>query len=61
MKTPQLSRVDELYWQLADELRKLAQEACRDEDRSRVHWLVAEERRMADMPRKMKLRFGNLG
>lgn len=55
-KNPTTAETIDACYQLAGKLDSMAGEACDQRDTSRVHWLVTESRRVANLARTIERR-----
>lgn len=51
-------KLEDALYVLAELYREAAADACTRQDTNAVHWFVTEERKAGNMPRTLKLRFG---
>jgi len=58
MKTHRFTKIEELAYQLAAALEEQAVAACANADTSAVHYYVTEARKVGNLPRQLKMRFG---
>lgn len=61
MKTNEnrFNELEETLYKLASLYQRQAENACETLDTNAVHWFVTEARKAGNMPRILKLRFGN--
>lgn len=57
-KDSRFSELEETLYKLASLYEQEAIKACDAHDTHAVHWFVTEARKAANMPRIMKMRFG---
>lgn len=61
MPRMEMKELEATLYKLAGLYEAEAQKACDDHDTSRVHWFVTEARKAGNMPRLLKMRFGDNG
>lgn len=58
MNKKSYEKIEQASYALALALHEAAQELCETRDTSGIHFLVSKERKAANLPRHVKLRFG---